>query len=328
MKQTKFGLTLSNRSVVLGISDVPAMLELTRAADAATVWDSVWLGDSIFAKPRLDVMVALGAMAAVSERVKLGVGCMASAPLRDALLMAYQWASLDFVANGRTIFVACQGQREAGGGQFAEEFAAFGIDPATRSKRMEEAIDVMRLISTTESASYHGEFNHFDDITVIPRPVQQPLPIWVTANPNPAFPKLKASALERVARLGDGWMTTANTVESLRENLADVHRYADAAGRDLGDDFEVCLYYNIHVTDDREAGMQTTADYLRDYYGVDYDRDFLERWVAVGDPARCQDEIRKFMEAGATTITLRLVGHDEKHQFKRVTEEVLPGLMA
>ena len=328
MGAAKFGLTLSNRSVVLGMSDVPTMLALTAAADRSSVWDSVWLGDSIFAKPRLDVMVALGAMAAVSERVKLGVGCMASAPLRDALLMAYQWASLDFMCQGRSIFVACQGQREAGGGQFAEEFAAFGVDPDTRSQRMEEAIEIMRLISMEESASYHGEFNHFENITVMPRPVQRPLPIWVTANPNPAFPKLKASALRRVARLGDGWMTTANTVESLTENLADIHRYAAELGRDLAQDFEVCLYYNIHVTDDREAGMATTAAYLRDYYGVDYDRDFLERWVAVGDPARCIDEIAKFAEAGATTITLRLIGNDEQTQFDRVSEQVLPALSA
>ena len=92
------------------------MLQLATAAGEAAVWDSVWLGDSIIAKPRLDVMVALGGLAAVTSRVKLGVGCMASAPLRDALLMAYQWASFDFMCGGRSIYVACQGQREAGGG--------------------------------------------------------------------------------------------------------------------------------------------------------------------------------------------------------------------
>ena len=219
METAKFGLTLSNRSVVLGLSDVGEMLQLATAADEAAVWDSVWLGDSIIAKPRLDVMVALGGLAAVTSRVKLGVGCMASAPLRDALLMAYQWASFDFMCGGRSIYVACQGQREAGGGQFAEEFSAFGIDPATRSKRMEESIEIMRLISQQENASYEGEFNQFDNVTIQPRPIQQPLPIWVTANPNPEFPKLRASALKRVAELGDGWMTTANTVESLRDNF-------------------------------------------------------------------------------------------------------------
>ena len=194
MSRAKFGLTLSNRSVVLGLSDVSGMLNLARDADASHVWDSVWLGDSIFAKPRLDVFVALGGIAAVTSRVKLGVGCMASAPLRDALLMAYQWASFDFMCNGRSIYVACQGQREAGGGQFAEEFAAFGIDPNTRGKRMEESIEIMRLISLEANASYAGEFNQFDNITVMPRPVQSPLPIWVTANPSPDFPKLRASA--------------------------------------------------------------------------------------------------------------------------------------
>ena len=326
MTRIKYGLTLSNRSVLLGMSTVSEMLDLAVEADRAGVWDSVWVGDSIFAKPRLDAMVALGALAARTERVGLGVGCMASMPLRDALLFAYQWLSFDCLSGGRSIFVACQGQREAGGGKFAEEFAAFGIDPGTRSRRMEEAIEILRLVSETEDASYEGTYNRFENVTVLPRPVQQPLPIWVTANPNPAFPKLSERALRRVARMGDGWMTTANTPETLATNLAAIRRYADEEGRPLGEGFEACLYYNIHVTGDREQGMEEVASYLKDYYGVDYDRAFLDRWVAVGDPGQCVEQIRGFVDAGATTITLRLVGHDEAGQFRRVTEEVMPPL--
>ena len=67
--------------------------------------------------------MALGGLAAVTSRVKLGVACMASTPLRDALLLAYQWASFDYMCQGRSIIVACQGQREAGGGRFAEDQA-------------------------------------------------------------------------------------------------------------------------------------------------------------------------------------------------------------
>jgi alkanesulfonate monooxygenase SsuD/methylene tetrahydromethanopterin reductase-like flavin-dependent oxidoreductase (luciferase family) len=61
-------------------------------------------------------MVLLGAIAARTTRVRIGPACFASTPLRNALLLAYQWASLDFLSGGRTIFVACQGQAEPGGG--------------------------------------------------------------------------------------------------------------------------------------------------------------------------------------------------------------------
>ncbi len=327
MGRAKYGLTLSNRSVLLGLSTVDEMVDLAVQADRAAVWDSVWLGDSIFAKPRVDAFVALGALAARTERVKLGVGCMASTPLRDALLMAYQWLSFDFMCGGRSIFVACQGQREAGGGKFEEEFASFGIDPATRSRRMEEAVEILRLVSETENASYQGTYNRFRDVTVLPRPIQRPLPIWMTGHANPAFPKLSERILRRVARLGDGWMTTANTPESLASNLAAIKGYGEKGGRPLGDDFEACLYYNIHVTEDPDRGMDEVFSYMRDYYSTDYDRAFLQRWVAIGTPAECVRRINRFVRAGATTITLRLVGYDEAHQFHRVTHEVLPALL-
>ena len=326
MGRAKYGLTLSNRSVLLGMSSVGEMLDLAAEADREEVWDSVWLGDSIFAKPRLDAFVALGALASVTERVRLGVGCMASTPLRDALLMAYQWLSFDFLSGGRSIFVACQGQREAGGGKFEEEFAAFGIDPSTRSRRMEEAIEILRLVSETENASYQGTYNRFENVTVLPRPVQQPLPIWVTGHANPAFPKLSERILRRIARLADGWMTTANTPETLAATLTAIKHYGEQEGRPLGDDFEACLYYNIHVTEDPDRGMEEVVSYMRDYYGVDYDRGFLQRWVAIGDPDECIRRIREFADAGATTITLRIAAYDEAHQFRRVTNEVLPAL--
>ncbi len=327
MGRTKYGLTLSNRSVLLGMSAVEEMLELAVEADRADVWDSVWLGDSIFAKPRVDAFVALGALAARTERVKLGVGCMASTPLRDALLMAYQWLSFDFLSGGRSIFVACQGQREAGGGKFEEEFAAFRIDPSTRSLRMEEAVEILRLVSESENASYQGAYHRFENVTVLPRPAQQPLPIWMTGHANPAFPKLSKRILRRVARLGDGWMTTANTPETLASNLAAIKRFGEEDGHPIGDDFEACLYYNIHVTEDPNRGMDEVLSYMRDYYSTDYDPQFLQRWVAIGNPAECVRRINRFVQAGATTITLRLVGYDEAHQFQRVTNEVLPALL-
>ena len=106
---TKFGLTLSNRGIVTGSSTLEDMLTLARQADANEAWESIWVGDSILAKPRLDALNLMSALATHTERVRIGPACFASTPLRPALLLAYQWASLDLLSNGRSIFVACMG---------------------------------------------------------------------------------------------------------------------------------------------------------------------------------------------------------------------------
>src|SRR5262245_41499746 len=94
--RAKFGLTIPNRGVVIGVTTVAEMLQLAADAESAG-WDSVWVGDSIFAKPRLDAMVLLGAIAARTTRVRIGPACFASTPLRNALVLAYQWASLGYL---------------------------------------------------------------------------------------------------------------------------------------------------------------------------------------------------------------------------------------
>lgn len=325
-QKTRFGLTLPNRGVIIGATTVDEMFAMTQWAEDAG-WDSVWVGDSILAKPRLDALVLLGALAARTKRVKLGPACFASTPLRDPLLLAYQWCCLDFLSGGRTIFVACQGAGGEGGGKFEEEFAAFHVDPKTRMRRMEEAIDILRLTSSQEAVSYQGQYAQFNDVTILPRPVQQPIPIWITANPWPGYPKMAERALRRVATYGDGWMTTGNTPESFATNLATIHRYASEEGRTLSPTFEACLYYNINVNEDREAAFQETKRFLDSYYTTDYPRPFLENWVAFGSPQECIARLKAFVDAGVTTITLRITGYDQQRQFKRVTEEVLSAFL-
>ncbi len=319
----RFGLTLPNRGVIIGATTVDEMITLAEWADNGG-WDSVWVGDSIFAKPRLDALVLMGALAARTQRVRLGPACFASTPLRDPLILAYQWASLDFLSNGRTIFVACQGQPGAGGGAFEPEFRALNVDPATRMRRMEEAMEILRLTSSQEHASYQGEYSRFEDVTVLPRPVQQPIPIWVTANPDFKKARNVETSFRRVAKYGDGWMTTGKSPEQVRWSIGKIREYAAEMRRPLSDDFEVCLYYNINVNEDREAAYVETKRFLDTYYGVDYSRAFLENWVAFGSPQACIDNLRAFVDAGVTTITLRLTGYDQERQFRRVTEEVLP----
>jgi alkanesulfonate monooxygenase SsuD/methylene tetrahydromethanopterin reductase-like flavin-dependent oxidoreductase (luciferase family) len=322
----RFGLTLPNRGVVIGATTVPEMLEMAGWAEDAG-WDSVWVGDSILAKPRLDALVLLGALASRTRRVRLGPACFASTPLREALTLAYQWASLDLISGGRTVFVACQGQPEPGGGAFDYEFKTFGIEPSSRMRRMEEAIEIMRLTSSHEHVDYEGQYNHFRDVTILPRPVQQPIPIWVVSNPDLKKKRNAESGFRRVARLGDGWMTTFKSPAEVRQSIQMIHDYARDEHTSLSDQFEVCIYYNINVNEDRERALEESKRFLDSYYGVNYHREFLEAWVAMGSPAECIRKIREYIDAGASTITLRLTGYDQKHQFKRVTDEVLPGVL-
>ena len=250
-----FGLTLSNRGVVTGASTLDDMIALAQRADADERWDSIWVGDSILAKPRLDALGLMSALAVVTDRVRIGPACFASTPLRDALLLAYQYASLDFMSNGRAIFAACMGQAAPGGGDMLHEFDAFCVAPESRMKRMEEAILVMRLLTSQDNVSYHGEYNDFDNVTIEPRSVQRPIPIWVTSNPRPDLTRNREAGLRRTARLGDGWMTTFQPPAIVEEYMADIRRYAGEEGRELPDDFEVCVYYNINVNDDRQTAL-------------------------------------------------------------------------
>jgi alkanesulfonate monooxygenase SsuD/methylene tetrahydromethanopterin reductase-like flavin-dependent oxidoreductase (luciferase family) len=327
-RKPKFGLTLPNRGVIIGATTCEEMFEMSEWTDREEAWDSVWVGDSIFAKPRLDAIALLGALAARTRRVKLGPACFASTPLRDALLLAYQWCCLDLMSNGRTIFVACKGQSEPGGGQFDKEFEALRIDPKSRTRRMEEAIEIMRLVSSREKVDYEGKYNRFRNLTMLPRPVQQPIPIWVTANPNTTAVADVRTGYRRVAKLGDGWMTTGKTPADVRNSIEMIKGFAKEMGRELSDDFEVAVYYNINVNENREAAFAESKKFLDNYYTVNYTADFLNNWVAMGSPEECIESIRAYADAGATTITLRLTGYDQKKQFKRVTEEVLPKLAA
>ena len=196
-------------------------------------------------------------------------------------------------------------------------------------RRMEEAIEIMRVTSLNKEVSYHGKYNQFDDITIEPRPVQQPIPIWVTANPARHHVKFRERSFRRAARLGDGWMVTGFTPDVIAEYWDEIRGYAQQErGGPLPDDYEVAVYYNIHVNENREQALEESKRFLDAYYTTDYPRDYLEMWVALGSPQQCIREIQSFIDAGATTITLRLAGYDQQHQYQRVSEEVLPAFGA
>ncbi|MBI4280265.1 MAG: LLM class flavin-dependent oxidoreductase [Armatimonadetes bacterium] len=330
MDASRLGLSLPNRGVLFGAITVPQILALSEAADRAGCFNSVWVGDSILTKPRLEALMLLATIAGRTGRVRLGPACLASFPLRNPVILAYQWASLDVISNGRAVMVACIGATHTAGARFAKEYATLGVDPRQRVRRLEEGIEAMRLLWSQENASYHGRFVNFDEVTLEPRPVQRPAPpIWIASNPRrvKAGPEVIHRMFDRVGRLADGWMTAAVTPREFAEDWAQVQAAARRHGRDPAA-MESAIHHMVNIGDDAEAAYQEGKRFLDTYYTTDYAREFLEGFLAYGPPERVAEKLTAFLRAGIGTVIVRLASWDPTAQMTRLLDEVVPRVEA
>jgi alkanesulfonate monooxygenase SsuD/methylene tetrahydromethanopterin reductase-like flavin-dependent oxidoreductase (luciferase family) len=322
-----FGVTLSNRGVVVGLCTVRDLLVLADAVEAAPVMESVWCGDALFVNRRLDALTLLAAVAGRTERVLLGPACMGSFALRNPLVFAYEWASLDVLSNGRTRLVACAG---GGAGPLWEaESAALGIAPDERRKRMIENIHALRHLWTRDNEPFTGQFTKFSDVTLEPKPVQSPCPIWLATNAE-RLAKGQADsggselALTRVGKIADGWMTHSVSPEGFRRSWDFILQVGRDAGREMSG-FDNILYHHINVNDDKAAALADSKRFLDLYYSADYTRERLESWLTYGPPRDCIAHLKQFKACGCRRITFRIsTMGDPMAQFRRMVEEVLP----
>ncbi|HZB05536.1 MAG TPA: LLM class F420-dependent oxidoreductase [Thermoleophilaceae bacterium] len=165
----------------------------------------------------LDPFVALGAVAAVTERLKLGTGvCLVIE--RDPIVTAKEVSTLDHLSGGRFLF-------GVGAGWNVEEMRNHGTDPSTRFRRMRESVEAMRAIWTQDEAEYHGKLIDFDPIWIWPKPVQKPHPPVLVGG-------LGDKVYDRVVAYGDEWIPNrVKSPEALGERIQELQRRADAAGR-------------------------------------------------------------------------------------------------
>ena len=155
-------------------------------------------------------------LAAITRRLELVSGVIVL-PQRQTALVAKQASEVDVLSGGRL-------RLGVGIGWNAVEYEALGEEFGTRGARIEEQIEVMRLLWTQEVVSYEGKYHRIDEAGINPLPVQRPIPVWMGARAD--------VGLRRTARVAGGWFPLGPPDEKMREALKRLRDYVEEAGRD------------------------------------------------------------------------------------------------
>jgi probable F420-dependent oxidoreductase len=217
-----------------------------------TDWNGPYDLHTTFHEP----LVAYGYLAAVTTSLELVTGVIIL-PQRQAVLVAKQAAEVDLLSGGRL-------RLGVGIGWNTVEYEALSEDFTTRGKRFEEQIELIRLLWTQQSVTYHRNFHHVTGAGLAPLPVQRPVPVWIGAQSPRAY--------RRAGRLADGWFPQMQPGPQLDEARGLVDSAATEAGRDAA-----------------SIGMEGRVSWS-------------------GDPDKLADDLRGWVDAGATHVSVNTMG--------------------
>ncbi|MDE0728986.1 MAG: LLM class flavin-dependent oxidoreductase, partial [Alphaproteobacteria bacterium] len=251
----KLGYLLPTRERIMhGQPDAAPILALADRAENMA-FDSVWIGDSLLARPRHDPITMLAAIAARTTKVELGTAVLLPA-LRNPVVLAHQFATLDQISQGRVIL---------GVGIAADvpniraEFAAAGVPFEKRVGRMMEGLRLCQAFWRGEPVDWEGRW-----------PVQQgvlaPTPHRPGGPPIWGGGSVPAS-LTRAGKNFDGWFPTGPDAAGWGEQWQVVREAAKEAGRNA-DDLTGALYLTMVIDDDADRAQSQINAYLEEYYGV------------------------------------------------------------
>jgi probable F420-dependent oxidoreductase len=264
----QYGLLTAN---IGSYSDPRNLVRVAEAAEdagweALLVWDHLGF---VWGPPAADPWVTLAAVAASTERLRLGTG-VTPVPRRRPQVLAHAVATLDVLSGGRVVF-------GAGLGGIPSEFTAFGEDgdARVRAELLDEGLDLLRQLWAGERVDHHGAHFTVDGVALAPAPLQQPLPMWIGGN--------SRRALARAARF-DGWFADTSDPERMTVSPDELAERVAAVGR--GDGFDVV----VHGYSDRaDPGAYATAGatwWLEDVHDRRGSFDDLLALVAAGPPKR------------------------------------------
>lgn len=165
----------------------------------------------------LEPLTLLTFLAGITKRVRLGTSVLVL-PMRQPVLHAKIMSTIDFLSGGRFVL-------GAGVGWWKQEYEALSVPFASRGRRMDECLQLVRALWTQEYVDFRGEFYEVVDWACNPKPVQAGgIPIWLGGE--------SRKQLERIGTYGDGWLATAKSLTTLRDDFAVAREAATAAGRD------------------------------------------------------------------------------------------------
>ena len=283
-------------------------------------FDRVSIGEHVMdGKPPRPTMMGIPAMAAAAgatNRIRVLTGIVI-APLYHPVLLAKLVATLDQISGGRLDFgIGVSGQRDT-----VVEFEALEIPVNTRGRRTDEMLDVMKQLWTGESVSHHGRFFNFDDITLLPKPAQEPHPpIWVAGRSD--------AAVRRAAIDGDGWYPYLFTVNRIRRSNQNVRAMAEQSGRDLSN-YNWGLNQPTAIDVDPDQALATAVSHIGQRY-VTPERsaeDIARALCITGNAEDCVGAIQERIDAGVREFIFGFLAGEPEDYFRQMelfSNRVLP----
>ncbi len=299
---------------------------LRRAEDlgfeCAVSIDHLLLTPPAYACTWLEPLTLLSALAGVTRTMRLGTMVLVL-PLRNPVAFAKEWATFDLLSGGRSILGIGVGWHE-------EEFALMGVPHRERGRRMEECIEIVRALWAGDHVSYEGRFYRFHDLTIDPKPAQQPHPpIWIGGGTQPSEKVYGQTVtnidpvLRRIARYADTWVPHSSaTPEMVQADWMKVQGFARQYGRDPQTIGRV--YSNFIWVLKPGEKPESAIPRFSVYSGMDLD--YWRTYYLLGEAGELADRISARIEAldgGVDTIVLNPLDWGVE-QLEQIAGDVLP----
>ncbi len=273
--------------------------------------DSIWQSDRIIdAVPNLETMSVMAALAGGSKRLKFGMN-VASLGLRDPIMTAKQCATIDVLSEGRLL------PAFGVGSALSRDYTATGRPTKGRGRRTDEGLEILSRLWTEDEVSFDGEHYTLDNATIAPKPVQNPLPLWVGGS--------ASQAIERTARWGTGWQAGIENAADVRPVIAAIKARAAELGRSIDDDhFGAGFSFRFGRPDD--PAVERYNGFLAKRLGRE-----PVGFTAAGGVAEMMALVHEFHEAGVHKFILRPIASGTAEmldQTRQMAEKLLPEIDA